>query len=71
MTRYSVQARGRIFSKGSRFLSFARNMGKISFKIWEETYTLNTVKNLWINLNNILEMHLKLLHKGQFKKPQK
>ena len=34
MTRYSVQPRGRIFSKGSRFLSFARNMGrKISFKI--------------------------------------
>ena len=28
MMRYSVQARDRIFVKGSKFLSFAENMGK-------------------------------------------
>ena len=28
MMRYSVQPRGRIFLKGYRFLSFARNTGK-------------------------------------------
>ena len=28
MMRYSVQPRDRIFAKGYRFLSFAKNMGK-------------------------------------------
>ena len=28
MARYSVQSRGRIFLKGYKFLSFAKNMGK-------------------------------------------
>ena len=32
MTRYSVQARNRIFVKGYGFLSFAKNMGKIISK---------------------------------------
>ena len=33
MTRYSVQARDRIFVKGYWFLSFAKNLGKILVKI--------------------------------------
>ena len=32
MTKYSVQPRDRIFVKGSGFLSFAKNMGKIILK---------------------------------------
>ena len=38
MTRYSVQPRDRIFLKGYRFLSFAKNMGKNIGK--------NIIKNL-------------------------
>ena len=32
MTRYSIQPRDRIFVKDYRFLSFARNMGRITGK---------------------------------------
>ena len=64
MTRYSVQPRDRTFTKGCGFLSFAiimdKNIGK------------NISKNLISRYSqNLLQMHLKLLQKKQFKKQQK
>ena len=62
MMRYSVQARDRIFLKGYGFSSFAKNMG--------QNFGKNVSKNLsskygqtMIMLNNLQQMHLKLLQK--------
>ena len=58
MTRYSVQPRDQIFLKGYGFLSFAINVRKI------------ISRNL-SSKHSMLQMHLKLLQKEQFKKQQK
>ena len=39
MARYSVQPRNRIFAKGYRFLSFARNMIKTTIKKLSRKYS--------------------------------
>ena len=39
MARYSVQPRNRIFAKGYRFLSFARNMIKTTIKNLSRKYS--------------------------------
>ena len=72
MARYSVQPRDRIFVKGYGFLSFDIKIWvKIFVKIYIKTYVVNTAKILLIMLNNLQQMHLKLLQKEQFKKQQK
>ena len=65
MTRYSVQPRDQIFLKGYGFLSFAINVRKIITKNSSSKHSQNFM------LNNLLQMHLKLLQKEQFKKQQK
>ena len=39
MTRYSIEPRNRIFVKGCRFLSFAKNIGKNIGKNLNGTYS--------------------------------
>ena len=60
MMRYSVQPRDWIFLKDHGFLSFAKNKGRNIVK----TCMINTARNFLIMLNNLQQMHLKLLHKG-------
>ena len=67
MTRYSVQQRDRTFVKSYEFLFFARNMGKNI----GENLSITTVRNFLIKLNKLLQMHLRLLQKEQFKKKKK
>ena len=59
MTLYLVQPRDQIFVKGYGALSFAKNVVK------------NIGENLLIMLKDLLQMHLKLLQKEQYKKQQK
>ena len=56
--RYSVQPKDSV--QGYGFLSFVKNMGIELGK--------NISKNVLIMLNNLLQMHLKLLQKEEFKK---
>ena len=58
--RYSVQPRDCVFLKDHGFLSFAKNMGRNIVK----TCVINTPRNFFIMLNNLQQIHLKLLHKG-------
>ena len=67
MVRNSVQPRDRIFVKGYGFLSFAKNIDKNVGKNLSGKYS----QNLLIMLNNLQQMHLKLLRKDKFKKQQK
>ena len=71
MACYSVQLKDRIFVKEYDFLSFARNMGKMLIKLEPKTLLVNTVRNFLIMLNNLLQMHSKLLQNEHFKKQQK
>ena len=68
MTRYSVQPRNRVFVKGYGFLSFAKNMYRNIGKNISKNLSSNLVKNFLIMPNNLLQMHLKLFQKVQFKK---
>ena len=70
MTRYSVQPRGRIFVKDYGFLSFAKNMGRNIGKNISKNLS-SKHRNFLIMLNNLLQMHLKLLQRERFKKQQK
>ena len=63
MTRYSAQPIDRIFVKGYGLLSFAKNMGKNISKNISKKVMVNIVKNFLIMLNNLQQMHLKLLQK--------
>ena len=67
MMRYSVQAANQTLVKGYGFLFFAKNMDKNIGK----NFVVNIVRNLLIMLQNLQQMHLKLLQKEQFKKQQK
>ena len=68
MTRYSVQPRDQIFVKGYRFLSFAKNMGKNIGKNISKSLSSQYSQKLLDHLNNLQQMHLKLLQKESFKK---
>ena len=71
MTRYSVQPRDWIFVKGYEFLSFVQDMGtNIGINI-SKNLVVKTANNLLIILKSLLQMHLKLLQKDQFRKEQK
>ena len=45
------------------FFLWHKNMIKMLLKIKVDTYLVNTDRNLLIILNNLLQMHLKLLQK--------
>ena len=62
MMRYSIEQRVQIFIKDYGFLSFAKNVRKNIDK-----KPANTVKSFWIILNNLLQMHLKMLQKSNSK----
>ena len=61
MMLYSVQPRDQIFVKGYGFLSIGEYMGKNNGK--NICKNANTAKGFLIMLNNLLQMHLKLLQK--------
>ena len=61
MMLYSVQPKDQIFVKGYGFLSIGEYMGKNNGK--NICKNVNTVKDFLIMLNNLLQMHLKLLQK--------
>ena len=66
MMRYSVQPRDRIFVK-----DYGIFLAKKWVEILVKTYVVNTARNFLIMLSNLLQMHLKLLQKEEFKKLQK
>ena len=70
MTRYSVQPRNRIFVKGYGFLSFVKNTGKDIGKNISKGLGSKYRQKILIMLNNLLQIHLKLLQKESFKKQQ-
>ena len=45
------------------FFLWHKNMIKMLLKIKVDTYLVNTDRNLLVILNNLLQMHLKLLQK--------
>ena len=61
MMLYSVQPRDQIFVKDYGFLSIGEYMGKNNGK--NICKNVNTAKGFLIMLNNLLQMHLKLLQK--------
>ena len=61
--RYLVEPRGRIFVKCHGFFSFAKNMGKNVGKNLSKNLSSKYSQNLLIMLNNLQQMHLKLLQK--------
>ena len=65
MTRYLVQPRDRIFTKGYGFLSFAKNMGRTIGKIISKH--LSSKFSQKILDHNLPEMQLKLLQRERFK----
>ena len=64
MKRYSVQRRYRIFVKGYRFLSLARNMGKNIGENISETLSSNYIQKLLCHAKQSAKIHLKLLQKS-------
>ena len=68
MVCYSVQLRDQIFVKGYRFLSFAENMGKKIGENISKNLSDKYSQKLFIILNNLQQMSLKLLQTEQFKK---
>ena len=68
MICYSVQLRDRIFVKGYGFLSFAENMGKKIGENISKNLSYKYSQKLFIMLNNLQQMSLKLLQTEQFKK---
>ena len=69
MTQYSVQPRDCGFcKKGYGFLSSAENLGKnIGKDISKNLKKVNIVEKLLIMLNNLQQIHSKLLQKDSFK----
>ena len=71
MIRYSIQPRDRIFVKGYGFVPFAKNMNRNISKNISKSLSSKYNQKLKIMLNNLLQMHLKLFQKEQFKKQQR
>ena len=71
MTPYSNELRDRIFAKGYGFLSFAKHFSKNIDRNIIKSSVVNTAKYLFIMLNNLVQMHVKLVQKEQLKKYQK
>ena len=60
--RYSVQPKDWVFVKGYGFLSFTIERIKILVKIWVKSKVAdNTARNFLIMLNNVQQMHLKII----------
>ena len=69
--RYSIEPIDRIFVKGYGFLFFTKYMNKDTGKTISKRWGVNTARNFLNILNNLLQMHLKLFQKEQFKKKEK
>ena len=65
MTCYSVQPRDRIFVKRYGFSSFAKYIDKNISESISENLSSKCSQNFLINLNNLPQMHLKLLKKSK------
>ena len=63
MIRYSVQPRDRMFVKAMEFNLLLKICVKILVKIPEKTKVVNIVRIFFIMLNNLQQMHLKLIQK--------
>ena len=63
MIRYSVQPRDRMFVKAMEFNLLLKICVKILAKIPEKTKVVNIVRIFFIMLNNLQQMHLKLIQK--------
>ena len=61
----------KIFVLGYGFLTFAKNMDKNIARNIRKSLNSNIVKHLLIMLNNLQQMHLKLLQKESLKKQRK
>ena len=60
--RYWVQPKDWVFVKGYGFLSFTIERIKTLVKIWVKTKVAdNTARNFLIMLNNVQQMHLKII----------
>ena len=68
MARYLVQTRETTFIKGYGFLSFSKCMVKDISKNISRSFSRNLLKNLLIMLENLQQMHLKLLPKRVIQK---
>ena len=71
MTPYSNELRDQIFAKGYGILSFAKHFSKNIDRNIIKSSVVNTAKYLFIMLNNLVQMHVKLVQKEQLKKYQK
>ena len=71
MQRYSVQPRDKIFVKSCGFLSIAKTMGENIGKNISKSLNNKYSQNLLIMVNNLQQMHLKLLQEDSFKKQRK
>ena len=60
-----------MFVKGDLYLPFAINMGKSIGRNISKNLVVNTVRNFFIMVNNLLQMNIELLQKEQFKKQQR
>ena len=61
----------KIFVLGYGFLTFAKNMDKNIARNIRKSLNSNIVKHFLIMLNNLQQMHLKLLQKESLKKQRK
>ena len=61
----------KIFVTGYGFLTFAKNMDKNIVRNIRKSLNSNIVKHFLIMLNNLQQMHLKLLQKESLKKQRK
>ena len=60
---YSVQPRDQMFVKGYGFLPFAKNMRKKIGKKLSKNVSGKILKNFYIMLNNMQQIHVKLFQK--------
>ena len=67
MTRYSIETRDRIFVKGYGFLFFAKKMSKNTGKNESKNLTGTNSQSVLTMLNDLLQIHLKLLQKKNSK----
>ena len=70
MTRYLVHPRDKIFAKGYRFFSFAKNKGKNNGKNIIKSLSNKYSQELLDHAKNLQAIHLALLQNQSLKKQQ-
>ena len=71
MTRYSIEPKEKILVKSYGFLCFARNIRENIGKNINKNLSSKYSEKLAKDVNNLLQMYLKLVQKEQFIKQQK